>query len=551
MEAPERPAEKVLTIGEYLIDRLRVLGVRHVFGIPGDYVLGFYDQLVASELKVITTCDEQGAGFAADAYARIRGLGVVCVTYCVGGLKVANATAGAFAEKSPVVVISGAPGIKERERNPLLHHKVREFDTQRKVFEQLTVASTVLSDPQTAFQEIDRVLHAALRYKRPVYIELPRDMVTRFGIKHHAPVPIHETSDPAALAEALGEAVEMINRAQQPVILADVEVHRFGLQELVLALIEKANIPFASTILGKSVMSEQHPLCLGVYEGAMGRDDVRAYVESSDCVIMLGTFMTDINLGIYTARLDPARSISATSEKLSIRYHALEEVRFKDFLRGLVAADLKRREPGQHPHPAEEPEFTVEPGAKLTVKRVFQRLNAFLSDETIVVVDIGDALFGATDLFIHRRTEFLGPAYYASMGFAVPAAIGAQLANPALRPLVIVGDGAFQMTGMEIATAVRYNLNPIVVVLNNAGYGTERHIHNGPYNDILPWEYSRIPEVLGSGHGFVARTEDQLDEALRAAEADTTRLSVVDVRLDPMDRSPALERLAERLSKKI
>jgi TPP-dependent 2-oxoacid decarboxylase len=551
METSEHHVEQVLTIGEYLIDRLRALGVGHVFGIPGDYVLGFYDQLVASELKVITTCDEQGAGFAADAYARVRGLGVVCVTYCVGGLKVANPTAGAFAEKSPVVVISGAPGMKEREKNPLLHHKVREFDTQRKVFEQLTVASTVLNDPQTAFQEIDRVLHAALRYKRPVYIEIPRDMVTRLGIKHHAPARIHETSDPAALAESLDEAVQMINRARQPVILADVEVHRFGLQELLLALIEKANIPFASTILGKSVMSEQHQLYLGVYEGAMGKDDVREYVESSDCVIMLGTFMTDINLGIYTARLDPARSISATSEKLSIRYHVFEEVRFKDFMRGLVAADLKRREPGEHPHPEEEPEFTVQPGAKLTVRRVFQRLNAFLRDETIVVVDIGDALFGATDLFIRRRTEFLGPAYYASMGFAVPAAIGAQLANPALRPLVIVGDGAFQMTGMEISTAVRHNLNPIVVVLNNAGYGTERHIHNGPYNDILPWEYSSIPEVLGAGHGFVARTEDQLDEALRAAEADTTRFCVIDARLDPMDRSPALERLAERLSRKI
>jgi len=551
MEASKNSAEQVQTIGDYLIDRLRVLGVGHVFGIPGDYVLGFYDQLVASELEVITTCDEQGAGFAADAYARIRGLGVVCVTYCVGGLKVANTTAGAFAEKSPVVVISGAPGIKEREKNPLLHHKVREFDTQRRVFEQLTVASTVLSDPQTAFQEIDRVLHAVLRYKRPVYIELPRDMVARFGIKHHSPTQIHEASDPAALAEAVEEAVAMINHARQPVILADVEVHRFGLQELLLALIEKANIPFASTILGKSVMSEQHPLCLGVYEGAMGRDDVRNYVESSDCVIMLGTFMTDINLGIYTARLDPARSISATSEKLSIRYHTFEDVRFKDFMRGLVAADLTRREPGRHPHPEREPEFKVEPGTKLTVKRVFQRLDAFLSDETIVVVDVGDALFGAADLFIHRRTEFLGPAYYASMGFAVPAAIGAQLANPALRPLVIVGDGAFQMTGMEIATAVRLNLNPIIIVLNNAGYGTERHIHNGPYNDILPWEYSRIPQVTGGGSGFIARTEDELDQALLAAKADTAQASIIDVRLDPMDRSPALERLAERLSKKI
>ena len=270
MEASERRFEQGPTIGEYLISRLSALGVGHVFGIPGDYVLGFYDQLVASDLQVIVTCDEQGAGFAADGYARVRGLGAVCVTYCVGGLKVANPTAGAFAEKSPVVVISGAPGMKERERNPLLHHKVREFDTQRKVFEQLTVASTVLNDPPTAFQEIDRVLHAALRYKRPVYIEIPRDMVTRFGIQHHAPTRIHEASDPAALAEALDEAVQMINRARQPVILADVEVHRFGLQELLLALIEKANIPFASTILGKSVISEQHPLYLGVYRGGHG-----------------------------------------------------------------------------------------------------------------------------------------------------------------------------------------------------------------------------------------------------------------------------------------
>src|SRR5579862_1074584 len=172
---------KAPTIGEYLIKRLYAHGVRHVFGIPGDYVLGFYELLSKSKLRIINTCDEQSAGFAADAYARVRGLGAVCVTYCVGGLKVANTTAEAFAEKSPVVVISGAPGMKEREKNPLLHHKVREFDTQKKVFEQLTAASTVLGDPQIAFQEIDRVLNAALRYKRPVYIELPRDMVNAEG----------------------------------------------------------------------------------------------------------------------------------------------------------------------------------------------------------------------------------------------------------------------------------------------------------------------------------------------------------------------------------
>src|SRR5208282_4738112 len=164
------------------------------------------------------TCDEQGAGFAADAYARVRGLGVVCVTYCVGGLKVANTTAEAYAEKSPVVVISGAPGMGEREKNPLLHHKVREFDTQKRVFEQLTVASTVLEDPQTALAEIDRVLHAALRYKRPVYIELPRDRVTARGPAHYAPREIHDASDPITLRESLAEATAMINRSKRPVI---------------------------------------------------------------------------------------------------------------------------------------------------------------------------------------------------------------------------------------------------------------------------------------------------------------------------------------------
>jgi len=542
------------SIGEYLIQRLYAKGVRHVFGIPGDYVLGFYDLLARSKLRIVNTCDEQGAGFAADAYARVRGLGAVCITYCVGGLKVANSTAEAFAEKSPVVIISGAPGMKEREKNPLLHHKVKEFDTQKKVFDQLTVASTVLSDTQTAFQEIDRVLHAAMRYKRPVYIELPRDQVFLPGIPHHTAQEIHERSHPKSLRATLAEAAEMINTARKPVILADVEVHRFGLQDQVIELVQKSQIPVAATVLGKSVIGEQHSLYLGIYEGAMGRDDVRQYVESSDCVILLGAFMTDINLGIYTARLDPARSISATSEKLSIRYHIYEDVRFKDFVRGLLNLPIRRRAVGKIPRPAPPPELALLRGAgskPLTVKRLFERLNGFLSQDTVVIADVGDALFGATDLFIRERTEFLAPAYYTSMGFAVPASVGAQMANPKLRPLVLVGDGAFQMTGMELATAARYKLNPIVVVLNNQGYGTERHMQDGPYNDVWPWQYYRLPEVLGAGRGFLVRTEEELEKALAAAQSWTDSFCLLDVRLAPLDRSPALDRLAARLAKRI
>ncbi len=544
------------SIGEYLIQRLYSYGVRHVFGIPGDYVLGFYDLLSKSKLRIVNTCDEQGAGFAADAYARVRGLGVVCITYCVGGLKVANTTAEAFAEKSPVVVISGAPGMEERKKNPLLHHKVREFDTQKKVFEQLTIGSTVLSDPQTAFQEIDRVLHLALRFKRPVYIELPRDRVHVRGIPHHRTVEIHEQSDRKSLRAALAEAQEKINQARKPVILADVEIHRFALQDDLLQLVKRTGIPVAATVLGKSVIGEQHPLYLGIYEGAMGREDVRQYVESSDCLIMLGAFLTDINLGVYTARLDPARSIYATSEKLSIGYHVYEDVRFKDFMRGLLNLRLRRRAVTKIPRPAffstsESHRHSSRSNQPITVRRLFEQLNRFLTENTVVVADVGDALFGATDLFIRERTEFIAPAYYTSMGFAVPACVGAQLANRKLRPLVLVGDGAFQMTGMELATVARYGLNPVIIVLNNRGYGTERHMQDGAYNDVWPWQYHRLPEVLGAGKGFLIESESDLEQALNEAKAHTEDFCLLEVRLAQLDRPPALDRLAVRLAKRI
>ena len=539
------------TIGDYLIQRLQALGVRHVFGVPGDYVLGFMHQLECSDLQVINTCDEQGAGFAADAYARLNGLGVVCITYCVGGLKVANTTAEAFAEKSPVVVISGAPGTNERVKNPLLHHKVREFDTQLKVFEQLTIASTVLSDPQTAFREIDRVLAAALRYKRPVYIELPRDMVKVSGSTPHSPQPVQQDSDPAALREALREAVHLISAARQPVILAGVELHRFGLQDALLQLAESTNMPVAATMLGKSVIAEQHPLFIGVYEGAMGHEDVREYVESSDCLILLGTFMSDINLGVFTANLDQGRSIYVTSEKTSIRYHTYEDIRLEEFIRGLIDAHIPPRASSPLPHPAAPAPFTPVPGTKITVQRLFQALNSFLDDDTIVLADPGDALLAGVDLFIHSRTEFFSPAYYTSLGFAVPGSLGAQFANPNLRPLVLVGDGAFQMTGMELSTTARYRLNPVVVVLNNGGYATERPMQDGRFNDIQPWKHSRIPEIIGAGKGFDVETEDQLLAALNSARAYTDGFSILDVHLDPNDCSPALRRLTASLRQRM
>jgi len=542
---------KVHTISSYLIYKLYAHGVRHIFGVPGDYVLGFYKELENSQVEVINTCDEQGAGFAADAYARVSGLGAVCITYCVGGLKVANTTAQAFAEKSPVVVISGAPGTNERVKKPLLHHRVRDFDTQLKVFEQLTVASTVLDDPQTACREIDRVFGAALRYKRPVYIELPRDMISVPASPSQQPQEAMRPSDGNALQEALREATDIINAARKPVVIAGVELHRFGLQDTLLRFLGKSRIPVASTMLSKSVIVENHPQYLGVYEGAMGREEVREYVESSDCLILLGVFMSDVNLGIFTAHLDEGKSICVTSEKTSIKYHTYEGVEMEDFVRALTDANIRQREDADIPHPPSPRPAEPVSEKPITVRHLFQRLNSFVGDNTVVIADTGDAMFGAMDMTIHSATEFLSPAYYTSLGFAVPASLGAQLARPELRPLVLVGDGAFQMTGMELASIARFHLTPIIVLLNNRGYGTERPMLDGKFNDIHLWDYTRIPEVLRAGKGYDIRTEDQLEEALQEVQKHTDSFCILDVHLDPEDKSLALERLTTAVGKQI
>lgn len=539
-------ADNGLTVGDYLIQRLYDLGVRHVFGIPGDYVLQFYDRMSKSRIRVINTSDEQGAGFAADAYARINGIGAVCITFSVGGLKVVNTTAEAYAEQSPVVIISGSPGLKERREHAELHHKVHDYDTQRRVFEQVTVAQAVLDDPRTAICEIERVLHAALKHKRPVYIEIPRDIAFMTGDPACTMDVEEEISDPCALGEAVSDAVRMINSAKHPVILADVEVHRYGLQDRLVQLAERANIPVAAMIMGKSVISEDHPLYMGVYAGAMGRDDVRLYVEESDCLIMLGTLMTDLNLGMFTCNIDKRRSIYATAEKLSICCHNYEGAAFVDFVNELAQGRIDRHELGHIPHPEAPQPFTPVRGDGITVKRLFNRLNAQLDENTIVIADVGESLFGAIDMRVRNRTEFFAPIVYGSMGFSVPGAVGAQLANPNLRPLVLVGDGAFQMTGMELSTIARYGLNPVVVVLNNRGYSTERSMLDGPYNDVYPWRFGRVADILGVGRGFTVDTEEQLDEAIDDAWENTDSFSIIDVHLGPADRSVAMERLGER-----
>jgi indolepyruvate decarboxylase len=541
-----------LSIGQYLIRRLSDYGIRHVFGLPGDYVLSFYSMLEKSPLDLVNCTREDCAGFAADAYARVNGMGAVCVTYGVGGLSLANSIAGAFAEKSPVVLISGAPGIRERASNPLLHHRVREWRTQLEVFEKICAASMEIVDPVTAFRDIDFLLDTAHRQNRPVYLELPRDMVAVVPEQIRPFSRPQPSSDTQALDEAVKEAVARIRAAQKPVIIAGVELHRYGLQKEVVALAETSGIPIAATMLAKSVVSEVHPLYIGLYEGALGREDVTRFVEESDCIILLGTILTDIDLGIFTAKLDAAKSIYATSDELRISHHHFHGVLLEDFLRALAAAKPKAAQRPLPPGPAEaQGPFTLRPEATITTTRLVRRLDESLDDKTIVIADVGDALFASSELVVRGQTEFLSPAYYTSMGFAVPAALGAKVARPDLKVIALVGDGAFQMTGMELSTIVKRGLAVTVIVLDNKGYGTERLIHEGGFNDINPWQYQLLPQVLGGGTGYEVRTEGEFDAAITKALADTSAMSVIRAHIAIDDHSTTLGRIGAGLAHRV
>lgn len=537
-------------IGSYLIKQIIGCNVKHVFGVPGDYVLHFFDMLSKSGLQVINTCDEQGAGFMADAYSRMRGLGVVCVTYGVGALKVVNTTAQAFAEKSPVIVISGAPGITEREKFPLYHHRVRDFDSQNKMFEQITVASTILDNPETATKEIDRVFSAALHYKMPVYIELPRDVISSHVIAHNSVSANVMRQDSLALNEAISEAVKMIEGSKKPVIIAGIEMHRLGLQEELVRLAEKYNIPVASTILSKSVINETHPLYLGVYEGAIGNQNAQEYVESSDCLILLGSLLTDVFLDIFPKLIYQGKSIQITTQKLTIQHHSYENVPMKNFVEGLLGSKLEKKPSPQIRH-GKKPTLTPIPNKEITVSRLFQRLNLFVNENTIILCDVGECLFGSIDLVLPSGVGYFSPSHYASLGFAVPAGVAAGFAEPKKRPLVIVGDGAFQMTGLELAVAVRYNLNPIVIILNNSGYVTERVMLDGPFNDIPPLNHSLLPNVFGGGKGFIVKTEGELEKALSESQRHASELCIIDVILNPDDRSDAIRRVSSLYASRV
>ncbi len=545
-----------ITVGEYLLIRLKEIGVDQLFGVPGDFVMGFLNQVMKSEIEYIGTCNELNAAYAADGYARIKGIGAFTSTFGVGELSAINGVAGSFAERVPVVVITGSPSTMNFRNQPLLHHTLGDYQIPLKMYEKITVASTQLDNSETAPAEIDRVLEACIKHQQPIYISIPSDVV---GMKCKKPEPFqiysHPISDAKSLEEALNEAVKMLEHSKLPIAIGDVELIRYNLQNDFSGLLDKTGYPFVTMMLGKTLVSEHHPQFIGLFEGDRSREYVAKRVESADCILKLGALMTDFNTGGFTANFDESKMISANIGFVKVKHHFFENVHLHDFIKGLTerlthkdASTLNIETAARTcVHRYTEP-YIVDKTKAITIKRLFDRMSHFIKNNSIVVAETGVSLFSAAEMLMPDGATFIGQTFYGSIGYTVGSTLGACIAARNRPVVLFVGDGAFQVTCQDLSTMIRNHIKPIIFLLNNDGYTIERVICDHPYNDIQPWHYHKLVEVFGGGIAFDVRTEGELEDALTKADK-AEELVFIEIHTGRMDCPESLRSAGKSMAK--
>ena len=528
-------------LGRALLDALRQHGAREIFGIPGDFVLPFFKVIEESGvLPFYTLSHEPAVGFAADAAARFHGgISVAVATWGAGAFNLVNAIAGAYAERVPVVVISGAPGVHERASGWVLHHTSRTVDTQTRVFREITCDQAVLDDPARAPAEIARVLRSAREYSLPIYIELPRDLV---GVEVDA-VPILPPSPvlPAALAEAADEILRRLRGAASPCIVVDVEVRRYGAEDNVAELARRLGIPVVSTFTGRGLLSGHRDVVRGIYLGAAGQPAVTELVEGSDALLLLGVILSDTNFALSERKIDMRKAMLAISRQVQVGYHSTPDVPLDTLIDTMLAQ--VGTEAGRVPcavPPERYPKGLPADDAPIAPSDIAAGINDLFAQHgpMPIAADMGDCLFTAMEI---RNTELVAPGYYAGMGYGVPAGLGACVAAGG-RPLILVGDGAFQMTGFELGNCRRYGWDPVVVVFNNASWEMLRVFQpESAFNNLDDWRFAELAGPLG-GDGVRVATRRALAEALARAHATRGRFQLIEVMLPRGQTSDTLAR---------
>jgi len=545
--------DPVYTVGDYLLDRLVELGVSEIFGVPGDYNLEFLDHIVAHPaIRWVGTANELNAGYAADGYGRLRGMSAVVTTFGVGELSVANAIAGSYAEHVPVVHIVGGPSKDAQATRQALHHSLGDGDFEHflRISREITCAQANLM-PATACREIDRLLSEVREHKRPGYILLTTD-VARFPTEPPgAPLPrFTGGTSPRALSLFIQAATALISD-HQLTVLADLLVHRLQAVKELEALLAADVVPHATLMWGKSLLDESSPNFLGIYAGAASAEPVRAAIEEAPVLVTAGVVFTDMVSGFFSQRIDPARNIDVGQYQSSVAGAVFAPLEMGAALEALATILTQRQisSPAVVAPPDSPPPPRPHRDQLLTQQMLWDRLCSALTPGNVVLADQGTSFYGMADHRLPHGVTFIGQPLWGSIGYTLPAALGAGVAHPDRRPVLLIGDGAAQLTVQELGTFSRAGLKPVIVVVNNDGYTVERAIHGvtAPYNDIASWSWTDMPNALGVGNyvAFRAHTYGELDDALTAAAEHKDRMVLVEAVLQRMDLPPLLTQLTQ------
>jgi len=557
---------KSFTVADYLLTRLKQLNVTEVFQIPGDYVKHFTQALEDFKgIETIGTSNELDASYAADAYARTRGLAGVSLQYGVSTYSALNAIAGAYVERSPIVVISATPGADARQigdmYNVLYHHSTGNLNADQEIFEKVTVAAETLSTSVDAPEKIDNLLIAALTHQRPVYIACYKEVwgepCPKLSKKILAPnIP---KSEKAALKNAIDQAWTQITAAKSPMIFAGVEILRHGLSDLLQELIDVSGMLYTTTSLGKTVLDEKGDKFIGTYSDQASIPAVLELVQQSDCFISLGTIITDDYLWFVENKF--ADMVLCTTEETRAGYFTYDGVTLKDFIKALIARfkkdknyPLSVKAPAQPKWPEpwvsnSDPKYKKKPEV-ITFNRFFEHSMKFLKDsklldDIIMTFGVSSSMYVATNAYGLSQNTYISSAAWQCIGFETGAASGAQLGS-GKRAWTIAGDGGFMMIAQSLSTLSRFKLDAVIFVMSNQVYAIEQvfvdidSFKPGPKHkfdafDILPkWDYAALANAFGAHH-HRAETVSGLKEIFKKLKKKTDRPTLVEVIIPEKD----------------
>lgn len=541
-----------IELGKYLNQRLIELGIKHIFGMPGDFNLPYLEQIEENkELKFIGNCNELNAAYAADGYARSNGFSALVTAYGVGDLSAINGIAGAYAHNVPIVHISGIPPLHMVNKRTISHHTLLDgnYENIMNCMKEFTVAQTRLT-PANAALEIDRVLRQCFIERRPVYIQIPSD-ITHIKIKVN-PEPLNlmlPPCDPELLEIATEEIYKALTKAKRPAFLIDEAAGRFGITSILNQLAIHYDIPYACLCSAKNVMDETLPQYAGTYIGNLSQPKTREIIEQSDCLIGIGIYFSDISTGLFTHQLPKENFIEISQHDLSIANRNFPGIGMVQLLNNIQSylkltpitlSEFK----GPSLLQCEDP-FADE---TLCQAALWKSIENFFRPHDIILAEIGTSSTALSERSLPATADFISQTHWGAIGFTLPALLGSLLAQPERRHILFIGDGAIQLTIQELSTIMRHKLKPIIFVLNNEGYTIERLIlgENSSYNDIQNWKYTEIMPVFNEGekyNSFVVKTISQLNTALNVA-ADANNLTLIELKLPAIDASINLQKFA-------